>query len=462
MSRATTTGVVLDVRGDDVDARRESSPRATSYAPDGSATREDASSAELSRPRSNRAPSTTRAGRLWDTMLDPDATRRRDAHFARANEVGHHRAYDYSSWTDTTFAVGLRARAVNNFRWPWALVNGVTIVWCALARNVDALDWDLTAFERGYALIFSLLAFLLVFRVNRAAVRWWDCRTAWGAIVLGGRLLADDAIASVRDVYPAHVDDLARWFVAFAVATKCHLRRETRIDPASLAGVVDDGELDAMRTRATHAPLYCASRMREAVTRMTREPDPNAPRPSEEWRDRVRWERARMHWSLAAALNARMTSRIDALVGHCGAQERIRATRLPIVYVTHLRTFLMGYLLSLPFVFVRDWGWGTVPAVACVSFALLGVEGAAHECENPFRCVLHPRPPSPSGSTFDRVPFQLTDDHILYGTALVSANHANHLGMDVYCETVNKEMCEYLRLWREEKLDSKEGGGDGR
>tara|TARA_B100001142_G_C14058792_1_gene548833 strand:+ start:460 stop:612 length:153 start_codon:yes stop_codon:yes gene_type:complete len=50
----------------------------------------------------------------------------------------------------------------------------------------------------------------------------------------------------------------------------------------------------------------------------------------------------------------------------------------------------------------------------------------------------------------------------LYGTALVSAKHANHLGMDAYCETVNKEMCEYLRLWREEKLDSKEGGGDGR
>lgn len=59
-------------------------------------------------------------------------------------------------------------------------------------------------------------------------------------------------------------------------------------------------------------------------------------------------------------------------------------------------------------------------------------------------------------------PFQLTVDHILYGTALVSAKHANHLGMDAYCETVNKEMCEYLRLWREEKLDSKEGGGDGR
>jgi putative membrane protein len=244
-------------------------------------------------------------------MLDPDATRRRDAHFARANEIGHHRAYDYASWTDTTLAVGLRARAVNNFRWPWALVNGVAIVWCALARNVDALNVDLTAFERAYALIFSLLAFLLVFRVNRAAVRWWDCRTAWGAIVLGGRLLADDAIATLRDACPSHVDDLVRWHVAFAVATKCHLRRERAIDPASLAGVIGEDELEAMRMRATHAPLYCASRMRDAVTRMTREP--SSTREEEEHDARLRWERARMHWSLAAALNARMTSRYQSI-----------------------------------------------------------------------------------------------------------------------------------------------------
>jgi putative membrane protein len=38
-------------------------------------------------------------------------------------------------------------------------------------------------------LIFSLLAFMLVFRLNRAAIRFWDCRAAWGAIVMRGRNL---------------------------------------------------------------------------------------------------------------------------------------------------------------------------------------------------------------------------------------------------------------------------------
>ena len=35
----------------------------------------------------------------------------------------------------------------------------------------------------------------------------------------------------------------------------------------------------------------------------------------------------------------------------------VRGTRLPIVYVSHLRTFLVLYLLSLPFVYVSFWGW---------------------------------------------------------------------------------------------------------
>jgi hypothetical protein len=65
---------------------------------------------------------------------------------------------------------------------------------------------------------------------------------------------------------------------------------------------------------------------------------------------------------------------VDALVDLCGTMERIRGTRLPIAYVAHLRTFLVLYLLSLPFVYVSYWGWGTIPAVAAVAFALLGIE----------------------------------------------------------------------------------------
>jgi len=41
------------------------------------------------------------------------------------------------------------------------------------------------------------LGFMLVFRLSRAAIRFWDCRTAWGDIILHGRYLVDDAIVSM-------------------------------------------------------------------------------------------------------------------------------------------------------------------------------------------------------------------------------------------------------------------------
>lgn len=40
--------------------------------------------------------------------------------------------------------------------------------------------------RRVYTLIFSALGFMLVFRLTRAAIRYWDCRAAWGTIAMEG------------------------------------------------------------------------------------------------------------------------------------------------------------------------------------------------------------------------------------------------------------------------------------
>jgi putative membrane protein len=68
----------------------------------------------------------------------------------------------------------------------------------------------------------------------------------------------------------------------------------------------------------------------------------------------------------------------------CGGAERIRATPLPIVYVTHLRTLLLLTLLLLPYIYGPAWQWSTVGVVALAAFVWLGIEGAAREVENPF------------------------------------------------------------------------------
>ena len=98
-----------------------------------------------------------------------------------------------------------------------------------------------------------------------------------------------------------------------------------------------------------------------------------------------------------ASVLSELNKQCEFLALQVSALERLRSTKIPEVYVIHLRTFLLLYLMSMPFVFVNRWGWGTIPAVGAVSFALLGIEGAATECEIPF-----------------------------------NADHVNHLKMDAY------------------------------
>ena len=60
------------------------------------------------------------------------------------------------------------------------------------------------------------------------------------------------------------------------------------------------------------------------------------------------------------------------------------ATPLPYVYVAHLRTFLIIYLIAAASAAVAEWGLAAVPALVAMSWALLGIEAAAVECERPF------------------------------------------------------------------------------
>ena len=345
--------------------------------------------------------------RLWHTLPGPDAVRRRAAAFAFSSN-GLPRKYDYRDWTATTFM--LRDRAIGNFAYPWLLCVCVSAVWWALYEHVEHLRhprYDLSEFDRMYALIFTALGFMLVFRLSRAAIRFWDCRTAWGTIAMRGRALCDDAIVNVGAKRPDDVDDLIRWFCAFVVGVKCHLRECGAMPAEQLAGILELGEVErvnaSMRSRFH---LYCANKMRRAVKRALLE-ESNEEDSNENGRF--------LHPQHSATLMHGMRAHLDVLVDVAGAMERIKATRLPIVYVAHLRTFLLVYILSMPFVYVSLWGFGVVPATAIIAFALLGIEGAATECENPF-----------------------------------SAKRTNHLGMDGFCENAIADLGAMLRWWRDE------------
>jgi putative membrane protein len=76
---------------------------------------------------------------------------------------------------------------------------------------------------------------------------------------------------------------------------------------------------------------------------------------------------------------------IDTLTGAWGACERINNTPLPQVYVAHLRTFLLLYLLLWQMEAAATYSWIAIPTVFAASWGLLGIEAAAVECECPFK-----------------------------------------------------------------------------
>ncbi len=64
--------------------------------------------------------------------------------------------------------------------------------------------------------------------------------------------------------------------------------------------------------------------------------------------------------------------------------ERIRRTPIPFAYAVHLKQITWIVLIILPFQWINEMNWVTIPAVLVTAFALLGILEMGREIENPF------------------------------------------------------------------------------
>jgi len=263
---------------------------------------------------------------------------------------------DCRGWCQTVFA--LRGRPVLHTLPPLMLVTVVALLRSAISEFIPSTS----TLHTSYALLITPISFLLVFRLNRAAVRWYDSRAAAGKMIEICRTLLGQAVA-----YCGHdqiaCDDLCRWVVVFPMATRNYLR-ESALEREELKSILSDREV-LMLKAAKVQPLVCLDQMRLAALRSTRSNCVNAP-------------------PVAAMALQSMEQSITILNGAMGAMERINNTPLPFAYVSHLRTFLVIYLLGLPFVVGETLGWATPVVTFLIAFSLLGIEAAAVACERPF------------------------------------------------------------------------------
>jgi ion channel-forming bestrophin family protein len=205
-----------------------------------------------------------------------------------------------------------------------------------------------------------VLGLLLVFRTNTAYERFWEGRKAWGNIVNHIRNLSRSIWVAIAEIEPLHrqeKEQILHLLVAFAIATKLHLRSQPVDD--SLSNFVSPLQLTKLQTM-NNPPLEIVFWISDYL--------------------QAKYEQGQISLYQMSELQSILNGIVDTL----GACERILRTPMPLAYAIHLKQLLLIYCLLLPFQFVDELHLWTAPAVTLVSFTLFGIEAIGVEIENPF------------------------------------------------------------------------------
>ncbi|NJL64414.1 MAG: hypothetical protein HC903_24550 [Methylacidiphilales bacterium] len=205
-----------------------------------------------------------------------------------------------------------------------------------------------------------VLGLLLVFRTNTAYDRFWEGRKSWGSIVNNTRNLARQIWVSIDEIETEDRNDKISalyLLVAFAIATKQHLRNETV-----------NSELEVLMPSSKYYKLTMMN---------------NPPLEVAFWiSDYLQQQYNRK--CISSYQLAGMQELLNNLVDNLGACERILRTPMPLAYAIHLKQLLLIYCLLLPFQMVQSLGWWTCFVTSLISFTLFGIEAIGLEIENPF------------------------------------------------------------------------------
>ena len=205
-----------------------------------------------------------------------------------------------------------------------------------------------------------VLGLLLVFRTNTAYERFWEGRKFWGIINNNIRNLARQIWVSVDEREPKDRENKVaalRSIVAFAVATKLHLRAEpVNSELEELLSAERYSKLKSMNNPPLEIAFWIGDYMQQ------------------------QYERNRLNIYQLTSMHELLNNLVDCL----GGCERILKTPMPLAYAIHLKQLLLIYCFSLPFQIVKETSWFTGPIVVLISFTLLGIEAIGLEIENPF------------------------------------------------------------------------------
>lgn len=224
---------------------------------------------------------------------------------------------------------------------------------------LDYFELHLSDFQPTIAmhsLLGIVLGLFLVFRTNTAYDRWWEGRKLWGGMVNSTRNFAMKISACISKENHEDRDWFAKMIPNFVFAMKESLR--TGVQFAELEPPEESFFNDLKKYK--HKPNRIAALMYEKVNML--------------YSNKV------ITGDHLLNLDKELKDFID-LIGAC---ERIKYTPIPYSYMMYVKKFITIYIITLPFGFVTQSGYMTIPIVVLVSFVLLSVELIAEEIEDPF------------------------------------------------------------------------------
>ena len=260
-------------------------------------------------------------------------------------------------------------RKKHNLQWLWkaSIIPEVipVVLFCGFVSLVVVIvhqsGINLSFSTIGLAVPGVVLGLLLVFRTNTAYERFWEARKLWGGQITTSRSIAQsvwNVIPTVDESHAREKQKITQLLIAFAVATKLHLRSEPMSQ--ELPNLLSLEQSELLRQHHSHPPLTILGWIRS-------------------------WIKQQFQRGLIDELQSvYLLEMVDTLNTNLGGYERILNTPMPLAYSLHLRHLIYLYCLIFPFQVVDSLHWLTIPATCLVAFALFGIEEIGVEIQNPF------------------------------------------------------------------------------
>ncbi|KAF9538930.1 hypothetical protein EC957_006015 [Mortierella hygrophila] len=245
-----------------------------------------------------------------------------------------------------------------------------------------------------------VIGLILAFRTNTAYDRFWEGRKIWTTMNTNIRNIARVIWVGIKEKhqpdgslsYSAINDQKLRainMLLAFAVATKHHLRAEYGTSYRDLQGLLPEDFVPCksesnLRTQYIHHRQHIQTDKNDWVIQKDNS-NASMSLPLEIsyqlslWINYVK-EKELIDIPYQGQCSMALSNMIDCF----GNLERILLTPIPVAYNIHLKQILTMYCCILPFTTVRDVRWLTIPLCGAVAFTLFGIEAIGNQIEDPF------------------------------------------------------------------------------